>query len=332
MKTCAIVILNFNGEKTMATFLPSVLAHSSHDIYVIDNASTDASIAFLHSTYPTIQLIQNPRNLGFAEGYNKGLEQIEGKYESYILLNSDVEVSPNWDTGLVERLFSKKDFAAIQPKILSWQDKSRFDYAGAGGGFLDFFGYPYCRGRIWDSIETDSGQYDDDILVDWASGACSIFRSAVFHQLGGFDPEFFAHMEEIDLCWRIRKTGWKIGYTGSVKVYHQGGATLDRGSDRKLYLNIRNSLSMIYKNVSSKRFAYIYMVKYLLEHLAAMDYWIKGEKAFAKAIWRGYSDFHKKKNSIQRFRASEDGIPSKSPVESIFWNWKIRGKKSFQDL
>ena len=330
MKSCAIVILNYNGEKTLKTFLPSVVQYSCFDIWIVDNGSSDGSISFVIKDFPQIQFLQATKNLGFAEGYNWGLEQLAGQYDTYILLNSDVEVTAGWDYDLVAKLIAKPDFAAFQPKILSWKDRSQFDYAGAGGGFLDEFGYPYCRGRIWDSIETDTGQYDDDIQVDWTSGACMAVKADIFHKMGGFDSDFFAHMEEIDLCWRMRKRGWKMGYTGAVKVYHLGGATLDRASARKLYLNIRNSLSMVYKNSDS--FTIIYGVKYLLENLAAVRFWINGEKDFAKAIWNGYSDFRGKKQKILKIESLENEIPSSSPVQLVFWNWKILGKKSFLEL
>ncbi|WP_075349591.1 glycosyltransferase family 2 protein [Algoriphagus marinus] len=332
MKSCAIVILNYNGEETMATFLPSVIENSSNDIWVIDNNSTDESLEFLKQNYPQILLLQSPENFGFAGGYNWGLDQLKGKYKYYILLNSDVEVTKSWDESLIENLELNPDFSAFQPKILSWKNKSLFDYAGAGGGFLDSFGYPFCRGRIWDSIETDSGQYDDEIQVDWSSGACMILRAEVFHHLGGFDSDFFAHMEEIDLCWRMRKSGWKIGYSGKTAVYHLGGATLDRGSPKKLYLNIRNSLSMIYKNVNGRSFTFIYVVKFFLENFAAWSYLLNGQKPLAQAIWKGYSDFKAKKRKILKTESSKNETPSKSPVRFIFWNWKILGKKSFQEL
>lgn len=330
MRSCAIVILNYNGEKTLKTFLPSVSKNSCFDIWIVDNDSSDDSLIFVKQNFPQIQFLQATKNLGFAEGYNWGLEQLACRYENYILLNSDVEVTAGWDALLIAKLMAKPEFAAFQPKILSWKDRSRFDYAGAGGGFLDEFCYPYCRGRIWDSIETDTGQYDDDIQVDWTSGACMAVKADIFHKMGGFDSDFFAHMEEIDLCWRMRKRGWKMGYTGAVKVYHLGGATLDRASAMKLYLNIRNSLSMVYKN--SRNFTLIYSVKYVLENIAAINFWVKGEKDFAKAIWKGYSDFSEKKVKILKIGIVENAVPSKSPVRFVFWNWKILGKKSFLEL
>jgi len=335
MKSCAIVILNYNGEEMLKTFLPSVCRHSKSDIWIIDNASSDASLAFVQANFPSIKLIHLAENLGYAGGYNKGLEQIQEKYEYYILLNSDVEVNPGWDIDLLSWMAVHPDYAALQPKILNWKERTKFDYAGAGGGFLDSYGYPYCRGRIWDTIENDFGQYNDTLDVDWASGACMMVRAAVFHELAGFDADFFAHMEEIDLCWRMRRAGWRIGYLGSVHVYHVGGATLDRSSPHKLYLNIRNSLSMLYKNKPMNQFMRIFMVKSLLEHLAVLSYLLKGQIDHAAAIRKGYKDFEKKKRSIQKLApkiAERQEVKREGKIDFIFWNWKVLGKKTFQEL
>ncbi|WP_425635962.1 glycosyltransferase family 2 protein [Algoriphagus yeomjeoni] len=335
MKPCAIVILNYNGEEMLKTFLPSVCMHSIYDVWVIDNASSDGSINFLDKNYPQVQQIKLEENFGYAGGYNAGLAEINGQYEYYILLNSDVEVTADWDLNLITWMQVHLDYAALQPKILSWKDKNVFDYAGAGGGFLDAYGYPYCRGRIWETIEKDSGKYDDVIEVDWASGACMVVNGSVFHELSGFDSSFFAHMEEIDLCWRMRRSGWKVGYFGSVEVFHLGGATLDRASPKKLYLNIRNSLSMIYKNESSSRFLKIFVVKSLLEHLAAISYLSQGKKEFSKAVLNAYKDFGERKIEMKKFQPIMDGrkeVVRKGKVNLIFWNWKVLGKKTFDQL
>lgn len=332
MSSAAIVILNFNGQEMLETFLPSVITNSQTDIWVIDNGSSDNSIPFLEEKYPQIQLLKSTKNLGYAGGYNWGLDQLRIEYDFHILLNSDVAVTKNWDTDLVQALEDRPDYAAIQPKILSYTSKNKFDYAGAGGGFVDAYGYPFCRGRILDAIEQDAGQYDDSIDVDWASGACFIVRSELFHQFKGFDASFFAHMEEIDLCWRMRKSGWKIGYIGDTSVYHLGGGTLQRSSPHKLYLNIRNSLSMIYKNESAAKFKKIYQVKYILEHFAMLSYLIKGQKELAKSIRRGYKDFERTKRNLPKSPASfskDREIKSKSPIKLLFWNWAILGKKKF---
>ncbi len=333
MKSCAIVILNYNGRQVLPTFLPSVLQHSVSDCWVIDNASTDESLDFLSQAYPDLPLIRLQSNFGYAGGYNWGLEELKGKYQFFILLNSDVEVTQGWDSELVHWLDQNPGFAAIQPKILSWQDRKSFDYAGAGGGFLDSFGYPYCRGRIWDSIELDERQYNDTIRADWASGACMVIRASDFFEQQGFDAHFFAHMEEIDLCWRLRKVGKKIGYLGSVTVFHQGGATLNRSSANKLYLNIRNSLSMIYKNVSVLEFIKIGLVKLVFEGMAAMEYLVKGKKDFALAIFKGYRDFFAQRQSLKKAKKSpEPEILSSGPVKFIFWNYFLLGKRKFSQL
>jgi len=333
MKTCAIVILNYNGEKVMKTFLPSVVLHSKHDIWVIDNASTDGSCEFLNGDYPELPLVKLSQNFGFTGGYNLGLEELRGKYSYFILLNSDVEVTSAWDERMIDFLENNPDYACVQPKILSWKDRETFDYAGAGGGFLDAFGYPYCRGRIWNHLEKDTGQYDDCIAVDWASGACMAIRAEDFFSQNGFDAHFFAHMEEIDLCWRLRRSGKKIGYLGEVTVFHQGGATLDRGSARKLYLNIRNTLSMISKNVSSRRFIPIILVKALIEGMACLGYLISGKPQFSKAILSGYRDFFKiqKERNVSENETRYTPVGT-GPVKFLFFQVMILGKRKFSVL
>lgn len=333
MSRSAIVILNYNGRQVLPTFLPSVIRHSASDCWIIDNASTDDSIDFLEENFPQLPVIQLKSNFGYTGGYNWGLEELRGKYDYFILLNSDVEVTPNWDVDLVEWLEKHPEYAALQPKILSWQDRFTFDYAGAGGGFLDDLGYPYCRGRIWNTLETDQGQYNDAIQVDWASGACLVIKAQDFFEQNGFDAHFFAHMEEIDLCWRLRRSGRKIGYLGSVTVYHQGGATLKRSSPRKLYLNIRNSLSMIYKNSQSPDTYPILFSKFLFEMAAAVGYLIKGQKDLAFAVLTGYRDFWKGKALLDKqFKNSEKKIPKLGPVRFVFWSYLIRGRKFFNQL
>lgn len=335
MKSCAIVILNYNGEEMLKKFLPSVLAHSQSDIWVIDNASSDDSVSILKKEYPTINLISLKENFGFAGGYNWGLSELEGKYRYYILLNSDVEVTPEWDLNLVAHASSYPKYAAFQPKILSFQDPDKFDYAGAGGGFIDALGYPYCRGRIWEHLEKDTGQYDDSIDVDWASGACMLVKAEIFHKLSGFDAHFFAHMEEIDLCWRMRNQGLKIGYFGGVKVYHVGGATLNRNSSKKLFLNIRNSLAMIYKNENKAAFLIIFFAKLCFEMMAAISFLLKGEKEFSKAILKGYREFIYNRNlsNDQKIKPNQEiAIPSSGPIRYLILNTGLLGKKTFDSL
>ncbi len=335
MTRCAIVILNFNGEKMLKTFFPSVFSLSKYDLIVIDNASTDSSVDFLEKNYPHVRIIKLAENFGYAGGYNWGLAELGNQYTYYILLNSDVEVTEGWDLDLIYWMQRNPEYSALQPKILSWQDKRKFDYAGAGGGYLDSVGYPYCRGRIWDTIETDMGQYDDDIQVDWASGACFVVNSQHYHQLGGFDAHFFAHMEEIDLCWRMRRSGWKIGYTGNVKIFHFGGATLDRSSPLKLQLNIRNSLYMLYKLESPVKFLALFFCKALLETAAACSYILSGKKELAKAIIDGHLDFIKTKSLIKKFeppKSDIQSISSQSRVKFVFWNYTFLRKKFYSEL
>jgi len=335
MKSCAIVILNYNGEGMLKKFLPSVLAFSQSDIWVVDNASSDESRTLLKTVFPTVNLITLKENFGFAGGYNWGLAELEGKYQYYILLNTDVEVTPEWDLKLVSYASLLPEYAAFQPKILSFQNPDQFDYAGAAGGFIDLLAYPYCRGRLWDHLENDTGQYDNSIDVDWASGACMLVKAEIFHKLSGFDAHFFAHMEEIDLCWRMRNLGWRIGYFGEVKVYHVGGATLDRKSPKKLYLNIRNSLSMIYKNERKASFIIIFFAKFCLEMMAAISFLVKGEKEMAKAIWDGYKEFISNRSlSFDQIKKPnmDVAIPSEGPVRFLILSTGLLRKKKFQSL
>jgi len=333
MSRAAIVILNYNGRQVLPTFLPSVIAHSEFDCWIIDNASTDDSVDFLEENFSEVPIIKLQSNFGYAGGYNWGLEELRDNYNFFILLNSDVEVTPNWDSELVSWLERNPDYAALQPKILSWQDRKTFDYAGAGGGFLDALGYPYCRGRIWNTLETDQGQYDDFVNVDWASGACLAIRSSDFFEQSGFDAHFFAHMEEIDLCWRLRRSGKKIGYLGLVTIFHQGGATLDRASPQKLYLNIRNSLSMIHKNVIGIGFLGIILAKCVLEMAAAIGYLLKGQKEFAYAVFRGYRDYWRRFDLLDKpTNRPELRISSSGPVRFVFWNYIILRKRLFSQL
>lgn len=332
MKPLAVVILNYNGERVLPVFLPSVVAESKGDVWVIDNASGDGSLDLLARDFPSVGLIRLKENFGFAGGYNWGLEELKGQYQTYILLNSDVEVSSGWDLALHEWLMLRSDFACVQPKILSWGSKSYFDYAGAGGGYVDSFGYPYCRGRIWNHLEQDSGQYDDaELVVDWSSGACMAIRADVFHSLNGFDAHFFAHMEEVELCWRLRAQKYLVGYCGQISVFHQGGATLQRSSPGKLYLNIRNSLSMLYKNQSNFRFLLSFCVKAVLEFLAALAYLLTGRRELAGAILRGYRDFFRLKNNLEKPRLLQ-AAQSTGPASWILWDFFLLRRKVFGEL
>jgi len=334
MQKAAIVILNYNGEEMLRTFLPIVVEHSQFPIIVVDNASQDGSLGFLRNEFQHIRLIELKENSGYVGGYNKALNLLNGEFEFYILLNSDIKVSPRWDIVLIEWLAGHPSFAALQPKILSYQNPEYFDYAGAGGGFLDSLGYPYCRGRIFSSIEKDTNQYDDPIEVDWSSGACMVLQASRFHSIGGFDERFFAHMEEIDICWRFQRAGYKIGYLGSVKIWHVGGATLSRTNPFKTHLNFRNNLLMLHNNLETKRFLITYSIRLALDLLAAFSFLLDGKFADSKEVFRAHWAFHKLKNEKQDSPLApilprNEKKPSR---KAILWDYYIRGKKKYSDL
>lgn len=334
MQKAAIVILNYNGEDMLRRFMPAVVRYSGFPIIVVDNASQDKSLDFLKNEYPKIRLIELKNNSGYVGGYNQALNEIKGEFEYYILLNSDIEVSPQWDEVLVKWLESHTDFAALQPKILSYQNPEYFDYAGAGGGFIDSLGYPYCRGRIFSSIEKDSNQYDDPIEVDWASGACMAVRATCFHDLGGFDIRFFAHMEEIDICWRFKRAGYKIGYLGDVKIWHVGGATLSRTNPYKTHLNFRNNLLMLHNNLEKKRFMITYIFRLGLDLLASLSFLLSGKKADSKEVLKAHFSFYSLKNEKPKDLLALN-LPlnrNKATIKSILWNYYIKGVKKFSDL
>ncbi len=271
MKT-AVVILNWNGRKLLEEFLPSVVLHSKSEaeIFVIDNASTDDSISFLKSSFPEIKIIQNPENKGYAGGYNQGLKHIEA--DIFVLLNSDVEVTANWLIPVLKEFKNNTNLAAAQPKILDYKNKEYFEYAGAAGGFIDKYGYPYCRGRIFNTIEKDEGQYDGVTEIFWASGACFFVRGTHFWEAGGFDEDYFAHQEEIDLCWRFYNMNLNVVCVGDSKVYHLGGGTLDNLSPKKTFLNFRNSLFNLQKHVPSGNLFTTIFIRMLLDGLAGINF------------------------------------------------------------
>jgi len=290
MADTAVVILNYNGRHHLQQFLPSVVDHSANTtIYVVDNCSSDDSIAFIQSHYPQLTLIAFEQNYGYAGGYNHALEQINEPY--CVLLNSDVEVTPNWIDPIVEFMQKNSEVAACQPKILDYRHRDRFEYAGAAGGFIDRLGYPFCRGRIFDSIETDHGQYDNAIPVFWASGACLFVRTAAFKTAGGLDEDFFAHMEEIDLCWRFHKMGHAVFCIPESKVYHLGGGTLDKSSARKTFLNFRNNLIMLFKNEPLTTTIWKIPVRVVLDWLAAIKFLKAQGFAHFLAIFRAHAGF-----------------------------------------
>jgi GT2 family glycosyltransferase len=333
MQDAAIVILNFNGRKTLEKFLPSVLQCSIFPVIVADNCSNDDSLAYLKK-FKEINTIGLSENFGFAEGYNKALAALQGKYKHYILLNSDVEVTEGWDKALIDFLCYNLQYTAVQPKIRSYLNKEFFEHAGAAGGFLDALGFPFCRGRIFDSIEADSGQYDDQVDVDWVSGACMAVKADDFHGFGGFDPVFFAHMEEIDLCWRWRSAGKRLAYISDSVVYHLGGGTLPMDSPKKNYLNFRNNLLMLYKNLSDQHFKKVYRWRILLDTAAMLKVATSGNAETAKAVLKAHRDFRKLIRNYKR-----NGLAPKLPnhpknhrVWSIVIEHFLKKKINYSDL
>jgi len=267
----AVVILNWNGKPLLEQFLPSVVKYSKQaTIYVADNASTDNSVSFVNANFPEVHIVENEVNGGYAKGYNDALSHIEA--DIYCLLNNDVEVTENWLSPIISTFVSDTKVAAIQPKILDYKNRNFFEYAGAAGGYIDALGYPYCRGRIFDTIEQDKGQYDDTATIFWASGACLFIRKSVFDKVGKLDEDFFAHQEEIDLCWRIQNNGYKITYAGSSTVYHLGGATLDTMNPKKTYLNFRNNLYLLVKNVPGNKVWIILFARMILDGIAGIKF------------------------------------------------------------
>ena len=287
MKPIAVVILNWNGAQLLEQFLPSIIAYSEDaTIYVADNASTDHSIEVIKTKFPTVKLIQNEDNYGFAKGYNAALQHIEEPY--YALVNSDIEVTKGWLTPILSIFDNEPNIGIIQPKLLDYKNKAYFEYAGAAGGFIDKLGYPFCRGRIFDTIEKDEGQYDNEMEIFWASGACFFIRKEVYRILNGFDSDFFAHQEEIDLCWRAFNLGYKAKYTHRSVVYHVGGATLNESNPRKTYLNFRNSLLMLTKNLPDKQLFPLLFLRLCLDGLAGIQFIFKGKWTHCLAIIKAH--------------------------------------------
>ena len=338
MDKLAIVILNWNGSKMLSQYLPSVLQYSREEatIYVADNASSDDSLEMLRSYFPEVRLILLDKNWGFAEGYNKSLVQIDAEY--YLLLNSDIEVTHHWLSPMLEFMDSHPEVAACQPKLLSVFDKDSFEYAGACGGFLDRYGYPFCRGRIFDTVEKDNGQYDQPAEILWATGAALLTRARIFKKVGGLDARFFAHNEEIDLCWRMRIMGYKIYCIPDSKVYHVGGGTLPKGNPMKTYLNFRNNLTMLYKCLSDSELRHVMRWRWFLDYLAAWQTLILNRNlGDFKAIYRARRDFnHWKKDFDADRHAIQQGrvvtsIPEQRPF-SLLWQYYAKGRKHFSDL
>lgn len=334
----AIVILNWNGAAMMRRYLPTVVKYSAGEatVYVADNASTDDSLLLLEADFPGCKVIKLDRNWGFAEGYNKALAQIEAEY--YLLLNSDIEVTHHWLTPLLEFMDAHPEAAACQPKLLSLADRDCFEYAGACGGFIDRYGYPFCRGRIFDTVERDGGQYDYRQEIFWATGAAMMVRSADYWRAGGLDGRFFAHNEEIDLCWRLRLMGRKIFCIPESCVYHVGGGTLPKGNPMKTFLNFRNNLTMLYKCLPENELRHVMRVRWALDYVAAFEMLLlKGSLGDFKAVWRARRAFARWKAGFaddrRRIQAScvVKDIPERRPF-MLLWQYYGRGKKRFSDL
>ena len=338
----AVVILNWNGEQMLRDFLPSVVAHSvlpeamgEAVVYVADNGSTDGSLALIAEEFPSVRTIVFDVNYGFADGYNKAFEQIDAEYA--VLLNSDVEVTPGWLLSLTEYMEAHPEVAASQPKLMAYHRKDEFEYAGAMGGFLDCYGYPYCRGRIFDTVEKDLHQYDTDVSLLWATGACLMVRLPKYKEVGGLDGRFFAHMEEIDLCWRLRCRGYEVRSVAASVVYHVGGATLNAGNPRKTFLNFRNNLLMLYKNLPERDLCRVLFVRGLLDYVAAAMFVVKGEWGSAKAVVRARREFRKLKPEYKASReenllkAVSMEVPERSCF-SILWQYHARGRKTYDKL
>ena len=336
MTKIAIVILNWNGEKLLPQFLPSVLQHSAiegAEVIVADNASEDGSLKVMQQDFPEVRCIVLNKNYGFAEGYNQALKEIEAAY--YLLLNSDVEVSPRWLEPMLSYMDSHQDVAACGPKIKDYKKKTHFEYAGAAGGFLDQYGFPFCRGRIFDVIEEDKGQYNDEKEVVWVSGCALMVRAKNYWEVGGLDKDFFAHMEEIDLCWRFNNRGYKVVYVPQSEIFHVGGASLSSSSPRKTYLNFRNSLLMLYKNTPNKRLKKILKRRRRLDFIAALKFLLGEGPAHYEAVFEAHQDFQKliPKFETKRRENIEKTVKFTTLVypKSLVWMFYAKGKKFFKD-
>ena len=332
----AIVILNWNGRFFLEKFLPSVYnsTYPNLEFIVGDNGSTDDSVAFVQDFYPGIRVIRTGNNLGFAGGYNQVLQQVDADY--YVLLNSDVEVTPDWLQPIIALMEKDTRIAATQPKVLNYHLRDTFEHAGAAGGYMDRFGYPFCRGRILNVLEKDEGQYDDACRIFWATGAAMVIRKPCWEQMGGFDADFFAHMEEIDLCWRLQSAGYTIWYCPEAIVYHVGGGTLNKENPYKTYLNFRNNLFMLQKNLPLARAILIIFIRFWLDLLAVIRFLAEGKSRDAQAVSKAHVSFFRyfRKTAAKRKQAtSADKIPVAGMYNgSIMWAFFIRGKKYFSDL
>ena len=335
MTSVAVVILNFNGGELLRKFLPSIIRYSAPArIVVVDNGSTDGSANVVTKEFPTVEVIQIATNLGFSGGYNYALNKIEADYS--VLLNSDVEVTAGWLDPLKQLLDKNPEVAAVQPKILSYHQKNYFEYAGAGGGSIDSFGYPFCRGRLFYMLEEDHGQYNDSLEIFWASGACMIVRTKLFYEMGGLDEDFFAHMEEIDLCWRLQRSGHTIFYEGASVVYHVGGGTLSASNPHKTYLNFKNGLSLLFKNLSRTELIVKLPFRIVLDWIASLKFALSGSFKDGQSVIRAHRHFLSNwgKEKTRRRHTAKFGY-RKLPTQYrglIVWDFFVAGKRNYPEL
>lgn len=327
--TVAVVILNYNGVSLLQKYLPTVVNNTTDaEIVVIDNGSTDQSVNWVRAAYPELQIVQLDKNYGFAEGYNIGLKKVEA--DLYVLLNSDVETPKGWLTPMIEYIMCHPNCAACQPKILSDSKRDEFEYAGAAGGFIDMFGYPFCRGRVMSHIEKDSGQYDEISEIFWASGACLVIRSTLYNEVGGLDGRFFAHQEEIDLCWRLKARNWSIVCVPQSVVYHKGGGSLGYESPFKTKLNFRNNAILLFKNLDTQTYWYVSLIRFFLDWVASLQMLLQGKPHNAKAVFTAQREFFQQKESFKQDR-EQNLVQTKNRrpegIMSGFLLWQVYAKR-----
>ena len=333
----AVVILSYNGRKWHELFLPLIVAEArdQYDVVVVDNASTDDTLQYVKDNFPTVKIVRIGINRGFASGYAEALQQIYAKY--YVLLSADFEVTEGWFPPLLTAMQQTPGLAACQPKIKYWKDKEKFEYAGAGGAFLDKWGYLFCRGRIFNDLETDTGQYDDNIEVFWASGGCLMVRADLYHKVGGLDADLYAHMEEVDLCWRLKNAGYRIGYIGGSTVYHVGGSVISYGSPQKLFYNYRNSLVLLLKNEQAGKLIWLFPLRLILDGISALQLLAGGKFKLVATIFKAHMNFyahlrkwlkHRRKAQLTVTHRNEEG----TYPHSIVWQYFALRKKTFPKL
>ena len=333
----AVVVLSYNGRDLHRMFFPLLLSESKglYDVILIDNACTDDTAADVHEHFPEVSIISLPINRGFANGYYEGLQQIKAKF--YVLLSADFEITPGWFKPIHTRMLKHDNLAACQPKIKYYKDKKMFEYAGAGGGFMDCWGYLFCRGRIFFTLEEDKGQYDNSIETFWAGGGCLFVRADLYHQLGGLDRDIYAHMEEVDLCWRMKNAGYRIGYCGESTVYHIGGSVISYGSPQKIFYNYRNSLVLLLKNLTTSTLCWLLPCRLILDGVSGVRAILKGDMKEVKAILKAHGSFYRqlpmwlgKRKATQRM-VTQRNLNGIYPC-SIIWQYFAKKKKNYSDL